>query len=129
MRELLLSCQDLAKAFGAPPLFEGVSFGIFEGDHVGLVGPNGAGKSTLLRIVAGVEEADSGTRAVRKGIRIGYVPQDPVFAPGRTIEDMLEDALSPDVDDAERVSRVALAVAKAGFPDRQQRTDELSGGW
>jgi len=38
MPELLLSCQDLAKAFGAAPLFEGLSFGVFEGDHIGVVG-------------------------------------------------------------------------------------------
>ena len=63
MRELLLSCQDLAKAFGAPPLFEGLSFGIFEGDHIGLVGPNGSGKSTLLRILAGAEPPTAGMRA------------------------------------------------------------------
>jgi ABC-type polysaccharide/polyol phosphate transport system ATPase subunit len=48
MPELLLSAQDLAKAFGAAPLFEGLSFGIFEGDLIGLVGPNGSGKTSLL---------------------------------------------------------------------------------
>ena len=82
MPELLLSGQDLAKAFGAAPLFEGLSFGIFEGDHIGLVGPNGSGKSTLLKILAGLEPPSAGTRSVRKRLRIGYVPQDPVFAPG-----------------------------------------------
>src|SRR6185295_14266208 len=45
---LLLSCQDLTKAYGAAPLFADVSFGIHYGDRVGLVGPSGSGKSTLL---------------------------------------------------------------------------------
>ena len=81
MPELLISCQDLAKAFGAAPRFAGLSFGLFEGDHVGLVGPNGSGKSTLLRILAGLEPPSAGTRAARKRLRLGYVPQDPCSAP------------------------------------------------
>jgi ATPase subunit of ABC transporter with duplicated ATPase domains len=50
---LLLSCQGISKAYGAAPLFEQLSFGLFEGDRVGLVGPNGSGKSTLLGRLAG----------------------------------------------------------------------------
>src|SRR5687768_62 len=85
MPDLLLSGQDLAKAFGAAPLFEGLSFGIFEGDHIGLVGPNGSGKSTLLKMLAGLEPPSARTRSVRKRLRIGYVAQDPVFAPETTV--------------------------------------------
>ena len=79
MAELLLSCQDLGKSFGAAPLFEGLSFGVVEGDHIGLVGPNGSGKTTLLRILAGLEEPSTGTRAARKRLRVGFVAQDPKF--------------------------------------------------
>ena len=81
---LLLSCQSISKAYGAAPLFEQLSFGLFEGDRVGLVGPNGGGKSTLLKILAGVETPDGGTRAVRKLLRLGYVPQDASFPPDQT---------------------------------------------
>src|SRR4030095_3730728 len=59
-RPAILSCDNLTKAFGGPPLFEGLSFALQEGDHLGLVGPNGAGKSTLLKILGGVEAPDSG---------------------------------------------------------------------
>ncbi|HEV7923013.1 MAG TPA: ABC-F family ATP-binding cassette domain-containing protein [Thermoanaerobaculia bacterium] len=129
-RSVLLSCDALAKQYTSRPLFEGLSFTLFEGDHVGLVGPNGAGKSTLLKIIAGVEEADSGTRAVRRGVRIGYVPQDPVFAPGKSIEDVVLEALEGvDLDDYEKHARSAIALAKANFTDREQRTETLSGGW
>src|ERR1051325_1106622 len=129
-RPVLLSCDALAKQYTSRPLFEGLSFTLFEGDHVGLVGPNGAGKSTLLKIIAGVEEPDSGTRAVRKGVRIGYVPQDPVFAPGKSVEDVVLEALGgEELDDYEKHARAAVALAKANFTDREQRTEALSGGW
>ncbi len=128
---VLLTAESLTKAFGARPLFENLSFTLYEGDHAGLVGPNGSGKSTLLKILAGVDVPDDGSRALRKGVRIGYVPQDPVFAPGKTIEDVLVDALHDDLtlDDYERTARVAQALGKAKFTDRTQQTDILSGGW
>ena len=130
MPELLLSCQELRKAFGTAPLFEGLSFGIFEGDHIGVVGPNGSGKSTLLKILAGLEEPSSGTRAARKRLRIGYVPQDPGFAPGRTVLSVLRRAVEASgLDERAAEGRIAVALGKAGFDDGEQPTEQLSGGW
>src|SRR6266850_1047720 len=128
---VLLSCESLTKSFTSRPLFENLGFAISEGDHIGLVGPNGSGKSALLKIVAGVEPPDSGTRAVRKGVRVGYVPQDAVFTPGMSVEDVLLDALRAEtaLDDYEKSSRIARALGKAGFVDRSLPTDALSGGW
>ena len=128
---VLLTCESLTKSFTSRPLFENLGFAIAEGDHIGLVGPNGSGKSTLLKILAGVEQPDSGTRAVRKGVRIGYVPQDAVFTPGLSIEDVLLDALRSEaaLDEYEKSSRIARALGKAGFTDRALATDALSGGW
>jgi ATP-binding cassette subfamily F protein uup len=128
---VLLSCESLTKQFGSRPLFEDLSFTVSEGDHVGLVGPNGSGKSTLLKIMAGAEEPDSGTRALRKGVRVGYVPQDPVFAPGKSVEEVLLDALKDDVtlDEHEKFARVGVALGKSGFLDGEAKTDTLSGGW
>ncbi len=80
-RPVLLSCEDINKAFGAQVLFRNLSFGLCEGDRVGLIGPNDSGKSTFLKILAGIEEPDSGVRAVRRQIRLGYVSQEPEFPP------------------------------------------------
>jgi ABC transport system ATP-binding/permease protein len=130
MPDLLVSCQELSKAFGAAPLFEDLSLGVFEGDHVGLVGPNGSGKTTLLKILAGLEEPSSGTRAARKRLRIGYVPQDPAFEAGTTVGAVLREAVRDHhLDEHEAEGRVAVAMGKAGFADAAQVTDTLSGGW
>jgi len=127
-RALLLSCEAVAKAYGARTLFDGVSFGLLEGDQAGLVGPNGSGKSTLLRILAGLEAPDRGTRAVRSGVRVGYVPQDPTFRPGATVEETLLAALAA-ADEDERPGRLALALGRGGFADGRAPVDALSGGW
>jgi ATP-binding cassette subfamily F protein uup len=124
---LLLSCEAISKAYGARVLFEGLSFGLFEGDHAGLVGPNGSGKSTLLRILAGIDAPDRGTRSARGGVRIGYVPQDPVFPSGGTVEDVIAAALVG-ADENERPRRIARALGRAGL-DGRAGVAGLSGGW
>ena len=130
MPELLVSLQDVAKAYGAAPLFEHLSLGLFEGDHVGLVGPNGSGKSTLLRILAGLEDPSAGTRAARKQLRIGYVPQDPAFEEGATVGSVLRRALGREhLEPHEVEGRVAVVSGKAGFGGLEQDARTLSGGW
>ena len=130
MADLLVSLRAASMAFGAAPLFESLSLGVYEGDHVGLVGPNGSGKSTLLKILAGLEEPTAGERAARKRLRVGYVPQDPVFDEGTTVAAVLASALEGSgLDPHEAEGRVAVALGKAGFTDGGQRTEVLSGGW
>jgi ATP-binding cassette subfamily F protein uup len=126
---LLLGCRAIAKAFGARPLFTDVSFGIHDGDRIGLVGPNGSGKSTLLRVLAGLEEADAGTIALRRLTRLAYVPQHPSFAEGSTVERIVRDAVPDDVDEIERDTRVRMTLGRCGFAEPNRPPGTLSGGW
>ncbi|HAT72259.1 MAG TPA: ABC transporter ATP-binding protein [Elusimicrobia bacterium] len=130
---ILLSCQDLSKSFGARPLFQGLSFGLSEGERTGLIGPNGAGKSTLLKILAGAETQDSGAVTPRRGLRLGYLAQQDRFtdAPaGWTVREELTKALAGlGLEDYEIDRRAAAGLASAGFADPAQPVNVLSGGW
>ena len=130
-KTVLLTSNQLSKAFGSQRLFDDLSFSLFEGDPVGLVGPNGAGKSTLLKILAGLESPDDGSVSVRRNTRIGYVPQDPIFASGSTVEQVLLERLSTeaDLEEYEQHHRTSITLDKAGFENPQALTDTLSGGW
>ena len=67
---VLLNCDALTKSFGLRPLFSGITLGIFDEDHLGLIGPNGSGKSTLLKIIAGLDIADSGEVSTRRQLKL-----------------------------------------------------------
>lgn len=126
----LLSCEDVTKTFGARPLFDGMSFSLHDGDHVGVVGPNGSGKSTFLKLLAGFEPPDTGSRTLRKLARVGYVPQTPDFEPGLTVHDVLIGALAGELlEEYEKAGMVAETLGRAGFDDPHQRVETLSGGW
>ncbi|MDE6206620.1 MAG: ABC-F family ATP-binding cassette domain-containing protein [Muribaculaceae bacterium] len=81
----IISIENLTKSYGDRLLFGDVTLGLQQGDKVGIVARNGVGKSTFLEIIAGTESADSGTVTVRSDLRIGYLPQEPYFAPDATI--------------------------------------------
>src|SRR5664279_4795190 len=72
----LISANGLALAFGAAPLLEEVTLTVAPGEKVGLVGRNGCGKTSLFKILAGESEADSGEISRRRGLRVGYLPQE-----------------------------------------------------
>lgn len=81
----LLQIEALTKSFGDRILFQDVSFGISEGDKIGLVAQNGVGKTTLLNILAGKEPCDSGRVVFRNDIRVAYLQQAPHFDPTLTV--------------------------------------------
>ncbi|MBI5247656.1 MAG: ABC-F family ATP-binding cassette domain-containing protein [Elusimicrobia bacterium] len=130
---ILLSCQKLTKSFGVRPLFENLSFGLFEGERAGLIGPNGAGKSTLLKMLAGAEHVEDGKIVARRGLRVGYLAQQDRFdavGEGWTVRDELNRSLQDlGLEDWEIDIRVEDGMERAGFADPAQRVDKLSGGW
>jgi ATP-binding cassette subfamily F protein uup len=126
----IINAQGISKAFGASPLFQNVSFTVSEGDRIGLIGPNGSGKSTLLRILAGDVDADGGEVSKRKRSRLSYVEQESKFAAGQTVRVVIESALeNAAVPAAERGTRFAETLGRAGFEDLEADAATLSGGW
>ena len=80
-----LQIDKLTKSFGDLVLFEDITFGIAQGQKVGLIAKNGTGKTTLLNIIAGKEDYDSGAVVFRNDLRVGYLEQMPHYPDGLTV--------------------------------------------
>ncbi|HEY3323181.1 MAG TPA: ABC-F family ATP-binding cassette domain-containing protein [Planctomycetota bacterium] len=129
---VLFSCQNLSKSYGMRVLFENLTFGMNEGECLGLIGPNGAGKSTLLKVLAGLEAPDSGTLIFKRGLKASYVAQEDVFEAGLDVETVLRGALQQDhIDERELTGRVDAVIGRVGFTQdsRHAPVEALSGGW
>ena len=122
-----LSIENLSKSYGDRLLFADIAFGVDEGEKIGIVARNGTGKSTLLRILAGEESPDDGKVVYRRDLRVGYLPQEPVFAPGITVGEAAVENLDQDnhPTDADAMQRLLRSL---GLPDPSMRVDKLSGG-
>ncbi|MAE29879.1 MAG: ABC-F family ATP-binding cassette domain-containing protein [Planctomycetota bacterium] len=134
----ILILDGLVKHFGAAQVLNGASFAIDPGERIGLVGANGTGKTTLLRIAEGEETPDFGTVTLRKGTRLGHVPQRPTFAPGQTVRTYVESGLAEARKTMERLGVVGegMGSAEGEALDRLMRehdrlTERLEalGGW
>ena len=86
---MMLTVNDLGKAHGATQVLTEISFVVNDRDFIGIVGANGVGKSTLLKILAGLEEADSGKISYRFSLELGYLPQTTSEFYGQTIDDLI----------------------------------------
>lgn len=81
----ILNIEGLTKRYGDKTLFDNVSLGINEGDRIGIIGVNGSGKSTLLKMIAGIEETDSGNIIRNNQADIAYLAQNIEFEEGDTV--------------------------------------------
>ncbi|MBL9123236.1 MAG: ABC-F family ATP-binding cassette domain-containing protein, partial [Planctomycetaceae bacterium] len=118
---ILLEVDSLVKHYGPEPVLAGASFEIRPGDRVSLVGPNGAGKTTLLKIIAGREDADSGTCVLHASARLAYLEQQPEFASGRTVWDETYDGLAAQVALVAAAEQAAHDLAAATAPGEHAR--------
>ena len=95
-RAPLLQLSDISLTFGGNPVFDGLDLVVQPGDRVALVGRNGSGKSTLMKVMAGLVEADHGTRVVPPGVSVGYMEQDPDLSAFETLGDYAAAGLPED---------------------------------
>ncbi len=151
-----LQVENLSKSYGDRMLFDGVTFGINEGDKVGIVAKNGTGKSTMLSILAGDEDYDSGRIVWRNDLRVGYLAQKPAFTGNPTVAEAAlqsDDPIAVAVRDYEAAlasgdaakiqemslhldtvgawdyeDRLRQLLGQLGIHDLKQRVDKLSGG-
>jgi len=127
---ILLSCQSISKSFSSRPLFKEISFGIEDGERIGLIGPNGAGKTTLVDILSGSVEPDEGSVVRRRQLRMAGVTQNPSLPADATIFDCISaSAQTAEFEPHERAASIESTLDALGFPDRQPRVGTLSGGW
>ena len=115
----MLQLSSLTKGFGGRTLFDRVTWQISAGDRVGLCGPNGSGKTTLLRMLAGLDEADSGTMAKRSGLTVGYLPQDGLEHSGRPLVDEVRSAFQPLLDVQRTMEDLEHRLADPSCPGEQ----------
>ena len=115
----MIQLTELTKTFGDRTLFDRVTWQIGDGDRVGLCGPNGAGKTTLLKILADMEEADSGAVAKPANLTIGYLPQDGLTHRGRTVFEEASSAFQPLLDIKAEMHDIEHKLADSSIPQDQ----------
>ena len=118
----LLQIDSLSKSFGDLLLFKDISFGIAEGDKIGLIAANGSGKTTLLNIIYGKEPYDSGRVVFRNDIRIDYLEQSPSFNPELTV---LEACFSANNDVVKLIARYEDIISSENQNDLPQILAEM----
>lgn len=132
----IVSLENISKNYGFKPLFENVTLGVEDSDKIGIIGANGSGKTTLLRMVAGVEEPDSGRVVRAKGKTLAYLSQNPpydenltvletIFASGSGVMQTIRDYEAVCHDVADGKSDDATLERMSAL----QHELDISGGW
>ena len=112
----MIQLSDLSKSFGDRNLIDHVTWQISDGDRVGLCGPNGAGKTTLLKMLAGLDEPDSGAVVKPSDLTMGYLPQDGLTHSGRTVFEEASSAFQPLLDIKAEMHDIEHRLGDASIP-------------
>ena len=122
----ILNIEHVSKVFGEKTVLDDVSYGVHQGDKIGIIGINGTGKSTILKIIGGLEEPDEGQVITQNGLRITYLPQMPEFPQGASILDYVAEGKWQ--KDWSTESEARNVLNKLGITDHEEKIDHLSGG-
>ena len=115
----MIQLSELTKSFGDRTLLDHVTWQISDGDRVGLTGPNGAGKTTLLKMLAGLDEPDSGGIIKPADLTIGYLPQDGLTHAGRSVFDEASVAFQPLLDMKAEMHAIEERLGDASIPQQE----------
>lgn len=122
----ILNIEHISKIFGDKVIFDDISYGVHDGDKIGIIGINGTGKSTLLKIIAGLEEPDEGQIITQNNLRMTWLPQNPEFPEKMSVLDYVADGKWQ--RDWSTESEARNALNKLGIFDHEEELSHLSGG-
>ena len=123
-----LQIEGLTKSFGDRLLFSDVTFGIYQGDKIGIIAANGLGKTTFLNILADNEDYDSGKIVPRNNLHIGYLPQLPEVDPNLSAIDYVTEGIDTSHHDFSAYDNGLKFLTQFRIADPNQKMGELSGG-
>ena len=109
--QFVFEMRDVGRTFGEKVVLSDINLSFFYGAKIGVVGENGSGKSTLLRIMAGLDNDFDGSATLAKGMRVGYVAQEPQLDLDRTVRENLLTALKPIRDLVDRFNEITGRMA------------------
>ena len=132
----ILSLENVSKNYGFRPLFENVTLGLEDRDKIGIIGANGSGKTTLLKLIAGVEQPDTGRVTRARGKSLAYLSQNPPYDENLTVLETIfasSSGVMQTIRDYEDVCHEA-AAGKHDDATLQRMSDlqhelEMNGGW
>ena len=122
----ILNIEHISKIYGDKVIFDDISYGIHEGDKIGIIGINGTGKTTLLRMIAGTEEPDEGQIIRQNGLKITFLTQHPVFPKDATVLSHVEESMNGADWEVKKDAKDILT--RLGLTCFEEKIEHLSGG-